>query len=238
MVDEVDSRISPAMDPYNVRNLEEYDDETAPVLGHVENAFRRAYEALRDVHNARDAARMNPTWTEGQQVIHTDALARKHLDKITRTFDRANDDLKNGIAHIEAELRSPVVTKASLQIAQEIRAHCKTLPKGSDRLEFLNKLLKDGDSLSLSAVLGGPAFLSGLTNDQVELYTWEFHTQAEPAKAKRLSAMRSALALLHRNAPLVFKEMNKAIGCPPQKLRALKTANTAAEKAMVVREVV
>ena len=50
MVDEVDVRISLAMDPYNVRNLDEYDVETAPVLAPVETAFRRAYEGFTHSH--------------------------------------------------------------------------------------------------------------------------------------------------------------------------------------------
>lgn len=236
MSDEVDSRVSPALHPLNVQQIEGYSNETAPFLAPTEAAFRQAYEACRDVHNARELAAQNPAWTEGNQIIMTDALARKYLDRVTKTFDITRGRLAEGVASLERDLSAPVASKASLQIAQEIRAHCKALPSGADRMTFVRDLIAAGDELSASAILGGPAFLSGLTVEQSALFTRMYHEKTSPAVAARLSAMKAAMALIERNAPIVFKEFEKAVGCPAHKAKALREADTAAQKAMVMRD--
>ena len=233
----VDTKVTPALHPINVKKIDGYDEETAPVLAATEKAFAAAYEGVRDVFKAREFAARNPAWTEGQQILHTDTLARKHLDKITRQFDRVRDDLTRGIVHLEGELSSPVSTKASLQIAAEIRNHCKSLAGGAARMDFVRNLINDGDDLSASAILGGPAFLSGLDKEQVALFTRQYHEKQQPALSKRLKAMRGAVRLIERNAALVFGQLDEAVGCPPGKVKALREANTAAERAMVMRDV-
>lgn len=237
MSDEVDTRISPSLHPALVKKLDGYDEETAPVLAATEEAFRAAYEGIRDVHEARDFARANDAWTEASQIINTDSLARKQEERITRRFDRVRGDLLKGIAHIEGELSSPVSTKASLQIAAEIRNHCKGLGGGGARMSFVRNLINEGDELSASAILGGPAFLSGLTNDQVALFTRIYHEKRQPALSKRLKAMQAGVEHIENNGGLVFDQMVKAVGCPPHRVKQLREANTAAEKAMVLRDV-
>ena len=57
-----------------------------------------------------------------------------------------------------------------------------------------------------------------------------------PELSKRLKAMKAGLELIQTNAPLVFDQMAKAVGCPPHKVDKLRKAHTAAEKAMVFRD--
>lgn len=236
MSDEVDSRVSPALHPLNVRQVDGYSEETAPLLAPTEAAFLQAYQACRDVHNAREMAAQNPAWTEGNQIIMTDALARKYLDRVTRAFDIARGRLAEGVSALERDLSAPVASKASLQIAQEIRAHCKALPSDGDRITFVRGLITSGDELSASAILGGPAFLSGLKPEQSALFTRMYHEKTSPSVARRVTAMKAAMTLIERNAPIVFTEFERAVGCPAHKAKALREADTAAQKAMVMRD--
>jgi hypothetical protein len=233
--DEVDSRISPSLHPLNAREVEGYSEATAPAVASTEHAFRRAYQGLQAVHDARAIASKNEAWTEAQVVIETDKLARKYQDSITRAFDNAHEGLRRDIETVERELSSPVTSKASLGIAQEVRAHVKGLKPG-ERMGFVRNLIESGDD-SVTAVLGGPAFLSGIDGEAQAVFTRMYHEKQNPAAVARLTAMRGAAALIESNGPLVFRELEKAVGAPPHKAKALREANTAAEKAMVMRDV-
>lgn len=235
MSDEVDTRVSPSLHPLNVRQVDGYCDATAPVLSATESAFRSAYIAVKAVHDARALASQNEAWTEGSVVIQTDALARKHMDRVTRSFDAAHARLKDGVASIERDLSAPVASKASHGIAAEVRAHVKGLTTDK-RLALVQHAITSGDDTTATAVLGGPSYLSGLTEEMQATLTRQYHEHNSPEATVRLRAMRGAISLIERNGPIVFKEFEKAVGCPPHKARALREADTAAQKAMVFRD--
>jgi hypothetical protein len=67
-----------------------------------------------------------------------------------------------------------------------------------------------------------------------EVLLREYHTTHNPQTAKRLNVMKGALALIDQRSGLVFKEMEKAVGSTPAKVRALRDAKAAAEKAFVM----
>jgi hypothetical protein len=232
---EIDVRVSPALHPLNVREVDGYCEETAPILAPTESAFRTAYDAVRACHDARAFGENNPAWTEGAVIIQTDALARKHMDRVTRGFDSARARLKDGIASIERELSAPVVSKATANIAAEVRSHMKGLPF-DQRMSLLRQVIQNGDDISATAVLGGPAFLSGLNDEMQALLTRTYHERNSPGAVLRLRAMKGAVELIERNGPVVFAEFAKAVGCPPAKVKALREANTAAERAMVFQD--
>lgn len=54
---------------------------------------------------------------------------------------------------------------------------------------------------------------------------------------KQLRQLARLLEHIETNGGLVFDQMTKAVGCPPQRVKQLREANTAAEKAMVLRDV-
>ena len=153
MSTEVDSRISPALHPGNVKQIEGYDDEVAPILAPTETAFDAAYQSIQAVYAARSAAENNPAWTPEARIIQVDGFARKHLDKITRTFDGTLSRLDQGIAHLEKELNQPLESKAAASIAAEIRTFVRDMPS-EKRHSFIQKAIDDGDAVSVSALLG------------------------------------------------------------------------------------
>ena len=186
------------------------------------------------VHSAREAAKTNPTWNEAQQVIHTDDLARRKLEHVTKTFDSVRNNLVKGIAHLEAELSAPVTAKAAASVASEIRAYVRDMPT-EKRHSFIQEALDSGDEVSVSSVLGAPPYLSGINSEFQQVYTRLWHERVSPDMAKRLRAMIGAREMIERNGPLVFKEMEKAVGAPLHKAKRLREAKTAAEKHFVMQ---
>ena len=53
MPDNIDSRVSPALDPETYRAVEGYNDETRPFVDSVVNAFNDIYQVLGKIHDAR-----------------------------------------------------------------------------------------------------------------------------------------------------------------------------------------
>lgn len=229
----IDTRITPALHPDNVKEIEGYDDETALVLGPTVTAFSEAYEAVRAVHNAREKAKTNPTWNEAQQIIATDDLAQKQFARIAHGFDSVRSNLEKGIAHLEQELSAPVTSRAAGSISAEIRAHVKGLKSG-ERQAFIHKAISDGDEASATAVLGAPAYLSGFDPDMQKVLLRFYHEQHSPRLARRLKVMLGAKSLIEERAGLVFGQLEKAVGAPPHKARALREAKNASERAFVM----
>ena len=227
----IDVRVTPSLHPDTVKAIDGYDDDTAPLLASTQRAFQEAYTSVGLIYEARDKAANNPTWNESQVAIETDQYARKHLAKVCKTFDEALVGVTKGIAHIEQELTAPLTSKASLSLASEIRAHIKSLPHDKRNALLLSKLASKDDT-TLSAVLGAPAFLSGLDDAMQAHFTRQFRETQQPVLAKRLKALTGAKALIEQRGGLVFKEIEKAVGTPPHKVTSLRQARTAAEQAL------
>jgi hypothetical protein len=235
MSENIDTRVSPALHPHNVREIDGYDDSTAPYLVPTETAFSTAYEGVRAVFDARAQAAKNPTWNDAQQIIATSDFAQKHLDRITHGFDSVRANLDKVITAIEQQLNGPVESKAAASIAAEIRSHVKSM-ETAERHTFLQQAMDGGDSLTLSSVLGAPAYLSGLTADFQRTYIRMYHERNAPEVAKRLRAMKGAKVMIEERAGIVFTDLTKAVGAPPHKAKRLRDAKTASEKAFIMSD--
>ncbi|MGX0876319.1 hypothetical protein ACSSV4_000996 [Roseovarius sp. MBR-154] len=235
MSTEIHTQVTPALHPENVKQIDGYDSETEAVLAPALHAFDEAYQGIAKVHAAREQAKTNPTWNEATQVIMTDDLAQKMFARIAKGFDSVRTNLEKGIAHLEGELTQPVESKAAGTIAAEVRAHVKGLPTG-ERMKLIQQAIDDGDHIVATAVLGAPAILSGIDANMQKTLTPFYHERHNPATAKRLKVMTAAKVLIEERSGLVFKELEKAVGAPPHKAKALREAKTAAQKAFVMQD--
>lgn len=235
MSENIDVRVSASLHPENVKQIEGYDSETEAVLAPTMTAFSEAYEGIRAVHNAREKAKTNPTWNEAAQILATDDLAQKVFARVAKVMDSTRVNLEKGIAHLEGELSKPVESKAAGSIAAEVRAHIKGLST-SERMTVIQRAINEGDHIVASSVLGAPAMLSGIDAKMQEILTRLYHERHNLATAKRLKVMQGAKALIEERGGLVFKELEKAVGVPPHKAKALREAKTAAEKAFVLKD--
>lgn len=232
----VDVRVSPGLHPDNVKQIDGFDEQTAPYLAPTMTAFSTAYEGVRAVLAAKEAAAANPTWNEAQQIIHTDDFAQKHLTRITKSFDVTRSNLDKAIVALEQQLTTPIESKAAASIAGEIRAYAKNLPS-EQRHKFIQQAIDEGDHTTVSALLGAPAYLSGLDANFQQTYVRFWNERSAPEIAQRLKAMKGAKQMIEERAGLVFKELEKAVGAPPHKAAALRKAKTEAEQAFVLKDI-
>ena len=235
MTDNVDVRITPALHPDNVKSIDGFDEQTAPYLAPTMTAFSTAYEGIRAVHDAREKAKTNPTWNEAMQIIHTDDFAQKHFTKISKSFDVTRSNLDKAIGALEQQLAAPIESKAAQSISAEIRAYAKDLPN-EKRHAFIQQAIDAGDHTTVSALLGAPAYLSGLDTNFQQTYTRFWNERSAPEVAQRLKAMKGAKQMIEERAGLVFGELEKAVGAAPHKAQALRKAKTEAEQAFVLKD--
>lgn len=231
----VDARITPALHPDNVKQIEGYDDQIAQLLGPTLTAFSTAYEGIKAVWDAKKAASTNPTWNEAQQIIQTSDYAEKHLARITKGFDNVLATLTKQIEHFESELATPLEARAGASMSVEIRKYVHDMPV-EKRHQFLQRAIEEGDHITASAVLGAPPYLSGLDANFKKTYLRMWNERATPETARRLKAVQAAKQMVEERAGLVFKELERAVGAPPHKVKALREAKTAAEKAFVLKD--
>jgi len=233
MADEIDTRVTPSFHPDTVRAIDEYDDDTASILAGAEAALTEAYIGVGRVHDAREASKTNPAWNEAAALIETQNFADKLTGNLTKKFDSATANLARVIEGLERELSQPLEGKGVGGMAAEIRSYVKGLPPG-ERMSFVQKAIDAGDERTVGAVLGGPAYLTGLMPEMHTALLRVYHEKAEPRKAKQLRAAKAGLELLGERGGLIFKEMEKGVGAKQAKVQQLRAAKAAAEKSFVV----
>jgi hypothetical protein len=156
-------------------------------------------------------------------------VADRVFARVAKLLDGTGANLKKGISSIESELTKPIEAQASYQISMEIRAHFKSL-KLEERVTLLRRAIGGGDHRSATAVLGGPSYLSGLPDEIHAVMTREYHEKHNPDKAKRLKAMKAAYELIGQRSGLLFKELEKAVGMRPDKVKELRERKQNADR--------
>lgn len=227
----IDPRISPSLHEETVRSLDGYGEDTAPLLAPVVEAFSDAYVTLGKLHDARDAVKKNPAWTEGQQVLNVADAAYKQQQRLNRKMDGLVATLDKQVAHFEAELSTPLDSKASVNVAGEIRRYARDLPT-EKRHQFLQQAIDEGDALTVSACLGAPPYLSGLDGNAQKTWTRMWHERATPELAHKLKAVRNAKAMVEERAPLIVGQVEKAMGADWGKVSELRKGNDKALAAL------
>jgi hypothetical protein len=229
----VDTNVTPSLHPQVVASLEEFTEETRGHLEQVVQSFLFAYEGIARVHSGREAIKSDPTLTEAAQVLRVADAADKVFKDAAAKFDKATANMQGGIKMLVAELTTPVVSRASHVISTEIRAHVKALG-GAKGVDFVRAAIERGDADSVSAVLGAPSYLSGITPEAQSVLLRMWNEKSNPAAAKRLRAMEKALELLSNNAPKLHVELQKAIGVPPHEVQQYRAAKARTDKAFSI----
>ena len=232
-IQDADTRVTPSFHPQTVRSIDAYDDDTASILAGTEAAFNEAYIGVGRVHDAREAAKTNPTWNEAQQVIQTADFADKLTIQLAKRFDSATAGLNRVIEGLERDLSQPIAGGGVGAMAGEIRGYVHSLPEGQ-RMGFIQRAIEAGDERTVGAVLGGVPYLSGITPEMQNVLLRLHHEKSNPRAAKQLRAAKAGLELLGERAPLIFGQMEKAVGAKQTKVQQLRAAKAKAEQSFVV----
>lgn len=239
----VDTRITASLHPQSVASMDEYDSDTEGELQQVVQAFTSVYEGIGKVLDVRDVAAGNTAWNEDMRTIKVQEMADRAFAKFAPQLDRVYHNMRAGVELIEKQLSAPVEARAAHTISTQIRDHVKGLAErqgtstadkrpGQSALGFVQAAIQKGDEVTVSAVLGAPAYLSGLTDEMQAVLRRLWNEKANPTASKRLRAMRAAMDLIQDRAPLIHKEMERVVGKSPAYAKMLRDKHNAAEKAL------
>lgn len=188
------------------------DGDTASYVASAVEAFDGAYSYLTGIHEVRKAAFADPTLTPEAALLRVDDHANAKLAAVTKRFDSTVARFTTTINALEADLSSSVKEQASKAVSAEVRAHMKA---SGDRVGLIEQALAEKDEEVLSAVLGAPPMLSGLTKEIHATFLRAFNEQRKPDTTKRLKALTAARAQLENKGGLVLREMERAVGTIP-----------------------
>ncbi len=234
MADNIDSRVSPALDPETYRSIEGY-EEHAQFVGDVVNAMTDAYGTCGKLWDARRLADSNGVWTEEQRILNVGREAEKHKQRVLKRLDLAATDLAATIAHTEAQLTQPLTEKAGQgSLNGEVRGFVRGLDR-SEREAFMRDALERDDEPTLTAILGAQSFLSGLTPLDHAHYLREYHTKKRPDLVRRLDVMERFRDRLERIGPVVHEQFSRPVGAKPNVVGALNVANEQALAALNIK---
>jgi len=201
-------------------------------LDQVVQAFQAAYVGIAKVHSGREAIAGDVTLTEAAQVLRVAEAAERTYRESAARFDKVTANMQAGIAQLEKELTTPLETRTAHPLSVEVRTYLRGLvDAGKSPLDFVRQAIESGDGETVSAALGAPAYLSGLTPAMQAVLLRQHHIKSNPVGAKRLAGMKAALELLGSNAPLLHVELQKAIGVPDWKVKEFRAAKAKTDKA-------
>lgn len=234
MADNIDTRVSPAMDPETYRAVEGYNDDTRPFVDDVVAAFNDIYMTLGKVHDARVSAEGNPAWTPENRILIVSKESAKQKERVLTRLARAERDLRARIEHTAKQLSEPLTEKAGLgSLNGEVRAHAAKLDRPK-RSALITEALESNDDATLTAILGAQPFLSGLSKEDHDHYLHLYHAKRNPHLVARLSVMTRFLEMVERNGPIVHAQFDKAVGAKPKAVKAITAANERAMNALKI----
>lgn len=202
----------------------------------AQEAFSTAFEGLKSIRAAYDAAAKNQAWNQYQRLLNVAGAAEKQYARMTGRFDSAIKNLSTAAKALDNSLSQPLEQQAGAgTINSEIRAYVTSLSSEA-RMKFIHDAIADRNSKVLTAVLGAPSFLSGLPEALHSSYTRLYWEKVSPEAVRRLNATRRAIELLEKRGPTVHRHVEKAMGGQWATVQALRKANSEAEKALLMQQ--
>jgi len=229
----LDTRVTLSLHPENVTKIDGYSEATSVYVAPIRRLLEDAYTSISAVFTAKAASNTDLTLNDAARLIKADDMAQKVLGKLTRGFDAERANLAKGIAHIEAQLASPITVKAAHPVAAEVRAYVKAMPD-KDRATFIRDAILNGDEVTASSCLGAPSYLSGIDDKMSQVLLRTYHEHSAPEEAAKLKVMRGAKNLIEQRGGLLFSQLEEAVGANSHAVRKLREAKKQSDNAFVV----
>lgn len=152
--------------------------------------------------------------------------AGKAVDNQLATVRRQRDVLAKRIE--EALLDPDSKTTSGIAQAGEIRAHVKSLSKKA-RSAMLNEMVESGDRATLTAILSGPTYLSGLTAAEVASLKDRAELKLAPVDRQQRDAADKLLDLIATAGSAFVGEFGKML---PREAKETAPADVALNRLM------
>lgn len=220
----IDTRVAPSLHPLVFGESED------PLVKQAASRFDAAYNALIKLHEARETARSSPLLTKEAATLKTADFADKTSKTVTTNLDAARKTLEAGAEAIRKVLNQPLVDDGA-RINAEIRAHAKSLST-DERWKMINAAIEGSDVKTLRAILGGPAYLSGLDPEAQKVLTLKANMRREPAQSARLKHLEDALRRVDMvSIGLVMEQVEKGLGAKWTDVQKLREKQQRLERA-------
>lgn len=231
---DVSSDVTPSLHPQNVLSLasvdtpngKDFDPAYKADLQPIYALFRDAYEALEHLHEARGVAKNDPTLTDDARILKLGELADGYQKKLVAKWDETHSKLSGAIKAIEGQFTADLkMLSDRVALGGEIRAHFKALPV-EKRQAMLHEAQRTGDTDTVRAVLGSPAYLSGMTEEMRKIETRIYNEAQNPALSARLAMLKRAEALMEQRGGLLHTEIPRLMGFTWSRVDELKKKQT------------
>lgn len=234
---EIRTNVSPSLHPAMITNIEGYEQHKG-YCGGAEDAFNFAYKSIQDVISTRHTVQLDESRTPKAKALAVATKAEQYMQRLQKTHSGSWDRLESGIRHIEKQLSEPLEQFAGAGVVNgEIRSHAKSL-KHEERTKLITDALQKGDAKTCGAILGAPAYLSGLSEEQHKHYTRMYHEATQPELVSRLNVITQVKQKLEQSRDIIINEMEKAIGLSGAELQRLRDGSKAAEDALILKDFV
>lgn len=166
-------------------------DGTLARLGAAHAAFYQGHKNLRAVAETPD-----PEMTPDGHFLKTKRLGDTWLKSAGK---QAEDAMSYARAEIEAERRALVADLGLIEShrAGEIRALVRSLDD-QERQKILSDAVAAKDAQTIAAITEAPAYLSGMTQEQAQLWGRQYETRHGADRVSRIDTLRKALDVIDR----------------------------------------
>lgn len=185
-----------------------FDPDSDPVIASIESARHAAFTAAEHIVAAARARAENTMDTPVRNMAAARTYARRKLAETMPKLDAAR---ARGIAAIESLERviATSLSEAALRwsFADATRQHVRGLPNGAARTDFVMDSLK-GDARAAGAVIGAPAYLSGLSEAEHAMLAVAHRRGVFPAEAARIDKITEAVDIIGRGGSLFLEAVH------------------------------
>lgn len=171
-------------------------DETDPVIKDIVSVQSRMRSRLSKIMQVHELRMGNAIEAPLANLKASKSHAERELVQVLPMVDRQREQTNAAIAHLEKEIDESLADGAiKWQFAHEARQHVKQLTN-NDREKFVENALRNGDRKAAAAVLGVPAYLSGLNESAYKLFQHRYRSECFPKSAARIKSLRQAQDIL------------------------------------------
>lgn len=207
-------KVSPSIDE---RMIEQYfdraptDTQPDPIFMGMAAAVRDARDNAHALAALADAAYADRSQTAAAAALQVRDSATARGTNVATKIDTALSRADETISAIERTTAAPPPPREAAAIAldAEIRGGLQRMDDDG-RSAAVNAALKSGNMSVIGAVLRGPAFLSGMSDNQLELLRARYRQQQFPKETERLERMRKAVAATRTAATAFVGLVNDA----------------------------
>jgi hypothetical protein len=194
-------KISPSIDEriveqHQPRSVGGQAADPDPLVTALAGAVRVARDSAQSVVDLAKAAYQDASIPRAAAALQVRDSAIQRGTNVGKKFDSAISSVQQTIADIDKATAAPPAPReaADIALASEIRSSLKSMSR-EERKKAISAAFESDNMAVISAILNGPAFLTGMTDSDVELiHRAKYRKTKFPDQMARRERLAKALA--------------------------------------------